>query len=54
MVFHDKHVSAALIAQKLNLSSRAVEKQLASLKEMGVIERIGSDKSGIWKIKMDS
>jgi ATP-dependent DNA helicase RecG len=37
----------------LGLSSRAVEKQLSKLKDMGVIERIGPAKGGFWKINLE-
>jgi ATP-dependent DNA helicase RecG len=53
MIFQNNHLSAADIAEKINISPRAVEKQLANLKEMGVIERVGSKKTGQWKIILD-
>ncbi len=38
------------LAEKIAISTRAVEKQITNLKEKGVIERIGADKGGYWKI----
>lgn len=40
------------IADKLSLSRVSVTKYLKSLKEKGIIERIGSDRKGYWKIKI--
>lgn len=37
------------LAEQLNISTRAVEKNLANLKTAGLIERIGGDKGGYWK-----
>lgn len=42
--------SAEKIAEKLNISPRTVEKHQAKLKDAGVIERIGGNKAGYWKI----
>jgi ATP-dependent DNA helicase RecG len=42
------------LAEKLSISKRAVDKQVAKLKENGKIERVGPDKSGYWKIIIDS
>lgn len=38
------------IAEHLGISSRAVSKQLSKLKEKGLIERIGGDRGGYWKV----
>jgi ATP-dependent DNA helicase RecG len=43
-------ISAQELADLLGLSSRAVEKHLARLKKEGFLERVGSAKSGYWKI----
>jgi predicted HTH transcriptional regulator len=43
-------VTANTLAKTLNISERAVNKNLATLKELGIIERIGADKNGYWKI----
>jgi ATP-dependent DNA helicase RecG len=50
LIFQNGHLSAADIAKIINISSRSVEKQLANLKEMGVIDRVGSKKTGEWRI----
>jgi len=44
-------ISAAVIAKKLSLSSRAIEKQLASLQARGKIIRVGADRGGYWDVR---
>lgn len=41
------------IANVLGISKRAVEKQVKKLREANIIERIGSDRSGWWKINLE-
>lgn len=53
LLFQDPGLSAAGIAERIDISVRAVEKQLAQLKEMGAIERVGADKNGHWRIMLD-
>ena len=43
-------VTAAEIAMKLGVSSRAVEKRIKTLRENNVIRRIGGDKGGYWEV----
>ena len=38
------------LASKLNVGRRTVYNRMKTLKEKGIIERIGSDKKGYWKI----
>lgn len=44
-------VTASEIADKIGISKRATEKNLSKLKYAGILDRIGSDKSGQWIIK---
>ncbi|MBP5283663.1 MAG: winged helix-turn-helix transcriptional regulator, partial [Treponema sp.] len=46
----NKEITLDEVASILNLSKRAVEKQVKKLREAGIIERVGSDRSGFWKI----
>ncbi|MBP9743130.1 MAG: HTH domain-containing protein [Burkholderiales bacterium] len=43
-------ITAKLIATELGITIRAVEKNIALLKEAGKLKRIGSTKSGSWHI----
>lgn len=49
LIKHDPTISAERIARIIGISSRAVEKQLSSLKKGGYIVRIGSAKGGSWE-----
>ena len=44
-------MSATALAEKIGISSKAVEKHLANLKADGIIERIGPTKGGYWRVK---
>ncbi len=43
-------ITSAEIAKEAGISQRAVEKQLKKFREIGVINRSGSDKTGTWEI----
>lgn len=43
-------VSTKEIVSKLNISERTVQRELSILKEMKLIRRVGSDKTGHWEI----
>jgi ATP-dependent DNA helicase RecG len=44
-------LSRKIIAQKLNIGTATVSRDIESLKEKGILERIGGDRGGYWKIK---
>jgi Fic family protein len=46
----EPRLSARLLAERLGLSSRAVEKQLASLQSAGRLRRVGSARTGHWQV----
>jgi ATP-dependent DNA helicase RecG len=46
----DAKVTAVEIAMQLGVSSRAVEKRIRTLRENGVIRRVGPNKGGSWEI----
>ena len=46
----DAKVTAAEIAMQLGVSSRTVEKRIRTLRENGVIRRVGPKKGGSWEI----
>lgn len=48
---NNQFTGADNISKKINVTKRTVERSLKSLKEKGVIERIGPDKGGHWEIK---
>lgn len=50
LITTNNRITAKEIAELLGISLRQSERILASLKERKLIERMGSNKSGYWKI----
>ncbi len=50
MIALDNTVTMAEIAVRIGISRRAVEKQVAGLKAKGILQRVGADRGGHWKI----
>ena len=46
----DKYISAKKLASKVGISQRKVEENLAKLKHIGSLKRIGPAKGGHWQI----
>ena len=46
----NNNITASGISEQLKISMSTAKRRLQELKENGYIERIGSDKSGRWKI----
>jgi ATP-dependent DNA helicase RecG len=46
----EPNLSAKALAEKMNITSRAVEKQIALLKKTGKLRRIGPSKGGYWLV----
>ena len=46
-------LSAENIVAQIGLSKRGVEKQLKKFRDLGIITRQGSDKTGYWEIVKD-
>ena len=40
------------LAEKMSVSRKTITTYIKSLKEKGLIERIGSDRKGYWKINL--
>ena len=50
MIIENPNITIPKMANKMGLSTRAVEKQIARLKEKGEINRVGSAKDGYWEV----
>jgi len=50
LIEQNKNITATEISERLNLSLSTVKRKIKDLKEQGMIERIGSDKTGCWRI----
>ena len=49
-LMEDGHASAATVGSHLGISDRMVRKHISVLRDAGIIERIGGNKTGYWKI----
>lgn len=49
-VHKDNRVTKRELEQKIGISASAIDNNLDVLKELGLIEREGSDRGGYWKI----
>ena len=49
-VISDPSITAETMAYKIGISSRAVEKQIAKLRSMGILSREGANFGGYWRI----
>ena len=50
LIKQSKNITAAEISEHLNLSLSTVRRKIKDLKEQGMIERVGSDKTGYWEV----
>ncbi|MCG7281999.1 Fic family protein [Chryseobacterium taklimakanense] len=50
LIKQDKNITAHQISEQLRISLSTAKRKTKELKEQGIIERIGSDKTGYWKI----
>ena len=50
LIENNAHISAKEIAEIINISSRKVQENIAKLKALGILERIGAAKGGYWQI----
>ena len=50
LIAENKHITAKALAQRVCVTEKAVEKQLANLKAEGIIRRQGCNKGGHWLI----
>ena len=44
-------ITISELSKIIGMNNSGIKKNIAKLKEDGVIERVGSDKSGSWKVK---
>ncbi len=51
LIKQNRNITAAEISEQLNMSLSTAKRRIRGLKDKGIIERIGSDKTGYWKIK---
>ena len=49
-ILEDSQITQSNIAQRINTTPKTVQRGIATLKEKGIIERVGSNKKGYWNI----
>lgn len=50
LIIKDAKINAEMIAERLDVNKRTILRDIKELKEAGIVERIGSDKTGEWRI----
>ncbi|MBS1486562.1 MAG: Fic family protein [Bacteroidetes bacterium] len=50
LIKQDNKITATEISERLKMSLSTVRRKIKELREQGIIERIGSDKTGHWKV----
>ena len=54
LISENKHISAQELVGILGISSHAVEKQIANLKDKGLLKRRDPDKGGYWEVNIEN
>lgn len=49
-MLNNKCITTSMLMEILKISERAIRKNIKILKDKGLIERVGSNKVGYWKI----
>ena len=49
-ILEDSQITQSNIAERINTTPKTVQRGIATLKEKGIIERVGSNKKGYWNI----
>lgn len=49
-IINNNKIKRMELIEKINLSRSTIDRVLASLKTKNIIERVGSDKTGYWKV----
>ena len=50
IIFSDKNINRAALAERTGISVTSVQKHINKLKSVGLLKRIGSTKHGHWEI----
>ena len=52
LLLEDPAFTYTVLAEKLGVSRKTISERIRSLKEKGIIQRIGSDSKGYWKVNL--
>ena len=50
-ISENNKITPQILSEKVKISQRKIKENIAKLKEIGLIERIGSAKGGFWKVQ---
>ena len=50
LMLEDKNITISEMAEIVQVTTRAIEKQISKLKDKSIVKRVGPDKGGYWKI----
>lgn len=50
-ISENNKITTQMLSEKVKISQRKIKENIAKLKEIGLIERIGSAKGGFWKVQ---
>jgi len=50
LLSEDKGLSIEKLAECIGITTRSIERNISLLKDKGLLERVGSDRTGYWKI----
>lgn len=50
LIAQNPQISTTMMGESIGISKRAVLKQISELKQLGILERVGSTKSGSWRV----
>jgi predicted HTH transcriptional regulator len=53
LIRNNNTITATEISEQLRMSLRTVKRKIKELKDKGIIERVGSDKTGSWRVLND-
>lgn len=51
MISKNPQITQIVMAEKLNISTRAVKKNIKDLVELEILRRVGTARKGYWEIK---
>lgn len=50
LVLENREITGKELAEEIGISRSGIEKNIVKLKEMGILTRIGPDKTGYWRV----
>jgi ATP-dependent DNA helicase RecG len=50
MMLDNEDITIAQLADKVSISTTAIDKNIIKLKELGLLRRVGPDKGGHWEV----